>query len=1440
MLKSIIEFSVRNRLMVMLMVIGLISWGVYSLQHLAIDAVPDITNNQVQVVTVSPTLSPQEVEQFITYPLELGFANLQEVHEIRSISRYGLSVITIVFDDDMPILQARQIVAEKLQIVTEEIPPGLGKPELMPVTTGLGEIYQYTLDIKPGYENQYNAMDLRTIQDWLVKRQMSGISGIVEVSSFGGFLKQYEVSPDPLLMRAQNIELKEIFDAMHLNNENTGGGYIERGSNAFYIRAEGLMKNASDIENTLLKNENGIPVFIKDIAKVKEGYASRFGALTKDGKGETVGGITLMLKGANSSDVMKKVHERVAQVQENLPEGIELNPYLDRSVLVEKVMSTVSKNLLEGGLIVIFILVLMLGNLRAGIIVATVIPLSMLFAISMMRLTGVSANLMSLGAIDFGLIVDGAVIIVESILHNLHYRPKGSSISKEEMNLEVIGSATKLSRSAIFGQVIILIVYLPILALTGIEGKMFSPMAMTVSYAIIGALILSLTYVPMMASFGLSRKIQSGESFADKLMNFLLKLYKPSLQKALQMPRMVIGVSLAMLIASLILFARMGGEFIPNLEEGDLAMQMAIPPGNSLTESIQTASQAEKILLDNFPEVKSVVSKIGTAEVPTDPMAIEDADIMILLKPKEEWVSATNRESLANKMKEKLSIIPGVSFEFTQPIQLRFNELLTGAKADVSVKIYGENLDSLFVYANRVANIVSDIKGAADIKVEQTEGLPQLVIKYNRDNMARYGISIEQANMALRTAMAGEKAGVIFENEKRFDLVVRLPEHYRKNLSELSRIFIKSAQGQQIPFSEIAAIETIDGPMLISRDNTKRRINIGINVRQRDVKSLVAEIQQKLNVELKLPPGYTIHYGGQFENLEAAVARLRIAVPVSLMLIFLLLYFTFGSVSQAAIIFSAIPLAAIGGIAALTLRGMPFSISAGIGFIALFGVAVLNGIVMLNYFNHLKEEGMNVLHDRIIRGASSRLRPVLMTAAVASLGFLPMALSTSNGGEVQRPLATVVIGGLITATLLTLLVLPVVYSLVESGNWKKLLGRKKLATLTILLSATFNVANAQSEKAIVEINIEEAIQVALTNNPEIKNATLKVEASQALKKSAYTLGATDVSLQRGQINYSEIDNYWTITQDFGNLFEQAAKHSYLKEQQNYFKAQFGISRKQLIADVRMVYFEWLTIVQKLALFREQQEHFSKAEKVGRLRYESGAASLISSLALQNLSKEMELEIQQLKADSLVLLQSFNYLLFSDTFFVPYNIKSIVGIEGKENIDATENHPLIQTASVSKTLALKNLHIEKSRFAPSFNGGYFNQSLERIKGFQGFQVGLSVPLWFVPNSSQVKAAKLNVQAAENELEYTRLKVSTQAIKLQAQIKLYRDKLAYYQNTGLPNADKLTEKSELLYSTGEIGYIEFIQNLQVAFKTRNEYTDALKSYYQLYTTTLFFTE
>ena len=1012
------------------MTLGWIIYGIIELRKLPIDAVPDITDNQVQIITTSPSLGAPDVERFITFPLEQSVNNIQGIKQMRSFSRFGLSVVTIVFEDGVDLYLARQQVSERLQQVSKDIPKTLGVPEMAPISTGLGEIYQYIIRPKTGYEHRYNSMELRTIQDWIVRRQLLGTNGVADVASFGGNLKQYEVAVNPAQLKSMGVTMQEVFTALENNNQNTGGAYIEKGPTILYIRTEGLIGKIQDIEKTVVKNlPDGTPILIENIGKVQYGKAIRYGAMTYNGKGEVAGAVVMMMKGANSNEVIENVKSRIEEIKKTLPEGVMIEPFLDRTKMVNNAISTVSKNLIEGALIVIFVLVLFLGNLRAGFIVASVIPLSMLFAFIMMNIFGVSGNLMSLGALDFGLIVDGAVIIVEAILHRLHgpTLQNKTMLTTKEMDETVQSSAGKMMNSAVFGQIIILMVYLPILTLQGVEGKMFKPMAQTVIFALLGAFILSLTYVPMISALFLSKKISHKKNYADRMMEKLEALYDKVLKKVLRYQNPLFFGVLVLFFFSLFLMSKLGGEFIPTLPEGDFAVDTRVLPGSNLKTSTEAVVKSQQILLKKFPEIEKIVGKTGSSEIPTDPMPIDASDMMIILKPRKEWTSAKSYDELADKMTTELKKnLIGVTYSFQYPVNMRFNELMTGARQDVVCKIFGENLDSLKIYANKLGEISKKIEGAENIYVEPISGLPQIVIEYNRAALSQYGLSIGEVNRLVNTAFAGQSAGSVFEEEKKFDLVVRLDGNLRKNLDDVKNLLIPSSNGVEIPLSAVANVQIKESVNQIQREEAHRRIIVGFNVKGRDIQSTVKDLQQAVDKELKLPVGYTIKYGGTFENLQQAQKRLGIAVPVSLALILLMLYFAFSSVKYGLIIFTTIPLSAIGGILSLWLRGMNFSISAGVGFIALFGVAVLNGIVLIAEFNRQKEFHSN-LNEVVRIGGKMRLRPVLMTALVASLGFLPMALSNGEGAEVQRPLATVVIGGLLLATFLTLFILPTVY-----------------------------------------------------------------------------------------------------------------------------------------------------------------------------------------------------------------------------------------------------------------------------------------------------------------------------------------------------------------------------------------------------------------------------
>ena len=1057
MFQKLITYSIRHKLVIGVLSIALAIWGVWSLVHLPFDSTPDITDNQVQVITQAPSLGAQEVEQYVTTPVEMALANIPRIQERRSISRSGLSVITLVFDDAADIYWARSQVSQVVEQLEKELPKNT-ETEMGPIATGLGEIYHYTIRAKEGYEHKYSLTQLRTMQDWIVRKQLSGTPGIAEVSGWGGYVKQYEVAINTDQLNASGVSVSEVFDALQRNNANTGGSYIEQNSNQYYIRGIGVVKNLEDIANITVKTVDGTPVKVGDVAKVQLGHATRFGAVTRNGEGEVVAGIAIMLKGENFQEVIKNVKERISLIQKSLPEGVVIEPFIDRTNLVDRVEGTIARNLIEGGLIVIFVLVIFLGNWRAGLVVASVIPLSMLFAFGMMKAFGIDGNLMSLGAIDFGMIVDSAVIIVEAVVTHIntgHFsQPEvraaylaqcqngGAAtpfaLTQKQMDEEVHFSASRIRQSAAFGEIIIMIVYIPLMTLVGIEGKMFRPMALTVFFAILGAFILSLTYVPMASSLMLSRKVHTRKTFSDRVIEKLQAWYRPVLDWVLARNKDVITGAVALFCVSVVGFKYLGGEFIPSLEEGDFAVEMSMAQGTSLSQMVESCTKAEKLLKKEYPEIKQVVSRIGSAEIPTDPMPVERADIMIALKPKAEWTSAKTTPELMEKMEETLSAIPGLEAEISQPIQMRNNELQTGIKQDVAVKIFGDDLDVLTQQAGKVKKMIEDVPGVSGIFVEEVAGLPQIQVKYNHEKMAAYGVSVDDISEILETTFAGAVAGSLYEGDKKFDIVLRIDPSQR-NVETLEQLSIPLKDGTNIPLSQVADIDYSPAPTQVSHEDGARRIYVGFNVKGRDVQSTVEDIQEILDEKLKLPDGYYYNYGGEFENLQSATNRLMVVIPIALVIILLLLYATVKNVRESLFVFSAIPLAAIGGVWALWLRGMPFSISAGVGFIALFGVAVLNGIVLIGQMNQMQREektadklsaSMGVtelIHHRIIESCMVRLRPVLMTALVASMGFLPMALSQGDGAEVQRPLATVVIGGLITSTLLTLLVLPAIY-----------------------------------------------------------------------------------------------------------------------------------------------------------------------------------------------------------------------------------------------------------------------------------------------------------------------------------------------------------------------------------------------------------------------------
>ena len=1442
MLNKIIKYSITHKLVIGLLTFALIILGIYSLRQLPVDAVPDITNNQVQVITNSPTLAAQEVERLITFPIEITMATIPQIEEIRSFSRFGLSVVTIVFEEDVDVYWARQQVNERLAEAQSEIPKGIGKPGIAPLTTGLGEIYQYVITTEPGYEDQYNATELRTIQDWIIRRQLLGTPGVADVSSFGGYLKQYEIAIRPERLNTMNITITEIFDALQTNNQNTGGAYIEKNDKALFIRSEGLVGSLEDIENILVKQtESGNPILIRDVAKVQIGKAIRYGATTRNGEGEVVSAIVMMLKGANSAKVIEDVKEQIATISKTLPEGVVIEPFLDRTKLVDNAIGTVTTNLIEGALIVIFILLLLLGNWRAGLITASVIPLALLFAFSMMHIFGVSANLMSLGAIDFGLIVDGAVIIVEATLFHLGALTLSRKLTQQEMDEEVFKSASKIRNSAAFGEIIILIVYLPILALVGTEGKMFGPMAQTVSFAILGAFLLSLTYVPMMSALVLSKKGGHKKNISDHIMNFFYRLYEPVIKWAMHTRIILVGATLVLFAVAFFIFSTLGGEFIPTLEEGDFAVETRVITGSSLSNTIKATTKAEKILLDNFPEVEQVVSKIGSGEIPTDPMPVEAADLMIILKDKSEWTTASNREDLANKMAEALEVIPGVTFGFQQPIQMRFNELMTGVRQDVAIKIYGEDLEQLSTYANQIGRIAGSVDGAVDMYVEEVTGIPQIVVDYKRNQLAKYGLSIDDVNMAIQSAFAGAATGTVYEGEKRFEMVVRLSDTNRSTISDVQNLYINGSNGEQIPLKQLATVSIIDGPYQIQRDDTQRRIIVAFNVRNRDVESVVNEVSKLIDTQVDLKPGYTVNYGGQFENLVEARERLAVAVPLALLLIFILLYFTFGSLKQGVLIFTAIPLSAIGGVFALWLRDMPFSISAGVGFIALFGVAVLNGIVLIAEFNSLKKEGVEDIFQRIYMGTKSRLRPVILTASVASLGFLPMAISQTSGAEVQRPLATVVIGGLITATFLTLVVLPILYYYSEKKY--KMKKNKITSVLLFLMMGTAYQANAQTEQKVYQ-SLDQVLEVALENNPNLKVAQFQTAREQALKGTTFNLPKADLGVEYGQTNsIADNDTRFSISQtfEFPTVYSRQSKLNSSKVAASKLRQE--VVQNDLVAQVSSTYYRLWFLKSKGNVLQRQDSIYSRFSYAAQLRYDNGESNALELATANAELADINIMVQQNEAaiaEGQFTLQNLMNVDDAVEIETPkLEMKSAMEVSNTTDMNVSKN-PLVSYYKQQIDVAENERKVASAKRLPDITLGYFNQSFigtgdagtiyDAGDRFTGVQLGLSIPLWAKPHTAKITAAKIYKQETEAQLEVVENQTKSKLQSLFTELQKNLKNIEYYRKSGLPQSDVLFKTAQRGFEEGEIGYIEYVQGLNRALTIQVTYLDFLNQYNQ----------
>jgi cobalt-zinc-cadmium resistance protein CzcA len=1394
--------------------------------------VPDVTNNQVQVITTSRNLSTEDIEQFITYPVELEMANLPGVEEIRSISKFGLSVVTIVFDDKMGTYLPRQLISEKIQSASEKIPEGFGTPVMGPITTGLGEIYQYILDVKPGYEDLYSVTELRSIQDWIVKRQLSGIPGVVEVNTWGGFLKQYEVAINTEKLNAMNISASEIFTALKRNNSIAGGGYIEKLNKAYFIRGEGLVKDLKDIENISVKTVDGLSILIKDVAEVGYGSATRFGAITGNGQGEKVLGQVMMLKDENSKKVIEDVKARVDEISESLPAGVYINPFLERSELIGKTTFTVAENIILGCLIVIFVVVLFLGNLRSGLVVASMIPLTLLFALSLMQIFHVDANLMSMGAIDFGIIIDGSVIIVEFVAFKISDNRRelmnmSPAMQKIKINEITLDSSSKMMNSAVFGQLIILIVFIPILTLSGVEGKMFKPMALTFSFALIGAMIFGLTYVPVMSAIFIKPVKSSSKSISQKIMKVILDSYEPFIVAALKFKKVILGLALFLLIAAIALYSTMGGEFVPTLDEGDFVIQPVLRTGTSLKKTIEITTKIEEILLDKFPEVEQVVSRIGAAEIPTDPMSMEESDVIIKLKPRKEWVSAKSKDELAEKFKEALSEIPGMELEFTQPIEMRFNELITGVKSDIAIKIFGEDLSILTKKGYQIKNLVSDVQGASDVTVEKIEGLPQMKVKYDRSKIGRYGLTIQEVNEMISMGFSGAIAGSVFEGEKKFDLVMRLDSVHRINIANLEYLFIDTPGGLKVPLEELASIEFTKGPAKISRDDTKRRIVVSINVRNRDLQSVIEDIQQLVDENIYLPPGYSVSYGGQFENLQRAKARLKVAVPIALFMIFLMLYFAFDSTREALMIFTAIPLAAVGGVFLLWMRGMPFSISAGVGFIALFGIAVLNGIVLIEYFKELKHKGMTNINEIIIKGTKERLRPVILTALAAALGFLPMAISNGAGAEVQRPLATVVIGGLVSSTMLTMLVLPVLYSIFSKGSSLKTPSANVLNIMILVIFGTFSGYAQNVERH----DVEALFKLAKENNTGLKASSLKVEEADALVGNAFSFDKTTIyyNYDENNIAYNNIPlKVFGVQQDFlfpslyfagkkvnkANLYMESSSHL--------------VQEKLLKLKVVSAYYLLQYQLEKEEVFKQLDSFYKVFAHTAKRRYESGETNYLEKITSQSKQKQVHTRYLQAHEDviktNLVLKEVVQSKETLNLVKIPLEKLEVKAFNLEEN-------PGLQYFENKKSLFEAQKKYESQRLLPDISVNYFQGTNSGIdQNFIGYQFGLKIPLLFSGNVSRIKASKIAEEIIDNEAEDYGIRLKTKQSELYSQLRKYEEALVYYKDEGKHLSEEIFKTAALSFENGELDFFQYILSIENAFDILLDYLHNLNAYNQ----------
>lgn len=1447
MFEAIIAFSLRQRGAVLLATLALLLAGIFAFSRLPIDAVPDITNNQVQILTSSPAMSPLEIEQFVTFPIEVALKSLPDLVELRSVSKAGLSVVTVVFEDDVDTYFARQQVLEKLREAEERMPPGAGRPELAPVSTGLGEIFRYVVRDTTG---RLTPMDLRTIQDWIVRRQLLGTTGLAEVNSLGGELKQYQVLIDPAALSGYDLTLREVFESVARSGGNAGGAYIESGPEQYSVRSVALATSLDDIRNTVVRATTaGTPITVGDIATVEIGPALRFGSASQDGKGEVVTGITMQLKGANARVIVDAVKQRIESIKPSLPPGVVIEPYYDREELVDRTISTVASNLAEGALLVVAVLLIFLANVRAGFILASVIPLSMMFAAILMVLTGQSGNLMSLGAIDFGLLVDGSLIIVESCLRLFARRlnvANAPPMTRSEMTNTIYAGAVEVIKAAKFGVFIIIIVYLPIMTLQGVEGKFFRPMALTVTFALIGALILSITYVPVMCALFLKR---TGRVRESPIILFLHRHYKPALARVLEHRYPIVGSTLVLLAIALFAFTRMGGEFIPRLDEGDIALQIFRLPSISLTESQKIATRVEKAMM-RFPEVKTIVSHTGRAEISTDPMGVEISDVFIILRPRDEWTTGRTKSTLVAAMSEELEKIPGVGGQFLQPIEMRMNELIAGVRGDVAVKIFGESFEVLNPAAQKIAGIVSSTSGAADIAVEQTTGLPQLIIRPNRPALARHGLSTDDVNAIVATAIGGEKAGEVFEGEKRFDIVVRYGPAARANIDVIRALLVSAPDGSRIPLSSIASIELEEGPAQVSRENGSRYITVQANVRDRDVESFVKEVQNKIRTDITLPPGYNIEYGGQFENLRDASARLAIVVPVSLLLIFLLLFQTFRSLRLGLMIFFCVPMAVIGGVAALLIAGLPFSISAGVGFIALFGIAVLNGIVMVAAIRKYQQEGLPI-RDAVLTGADERLRPVITTAVLAGLGFLPMMLANGAGAEVQRPLATVVIGGLISSTLLTLFVLPIILdwfagsipaSEAHEEDADEIMLSDKLpdrssggiATTVILIVIALFALSSGAVNAQTRLTLEIVRERAIAAAPQLAGSQAAIERQRALRGATWLLpdpevfgtvdGSPSASLTGGastSIGVSQSFEFPTVysarARVADNLIAQAT-------------AEAEVMRRAIVLRSTLAYVDVLAAQARSDIADTTVALAKRFAGIARLRHDIGEINALelsqASLALAGAQQRQTVAhaILNTRLAQLRILigapSTESYVIPTDRLFEPVRAATLDLYSAAEVFA-----PQIESARHGVEAARAQEALTGAEKLPGFALEYSSQTIDGIGGSYGGQLRVGVPLFRWLSDAPDRAAQAETAIRQAELASAERELGASMAALINSFESTRSNVSGYTDRLIPSATEGYRLAMRFYEEGDASYLEVLAAQSTLIEIRTGFIEAL---------------